>query len=746
MPPPLSQIDAYQLEHLIRILRDDSLPLEPLDLTYQDYRLTHPGGSGPKALQQFTWSRGVTSEPLGLKLANWKTQKGKEVPYSYLTITYQQGTELVGFSLGQQLADAQYLYPSFRCGNGEGGKNRWFGRLAKDARSEAAMQQLAIAVREAWAAAGGQFVTHPSLPGDWVCFQPIPLAELTAAEDEQQWAKVRNLYIRELLRAALIAEKLRDESIATAKKHLSAIKSMHPLNQILYGPPGTGKTYSTAEWALAMLENRPVTDIRQQYRYQHRELRQELERYREREQLQFVTFHQSFSYEDFVEGIKPKLTGEQLAYRVEPGVFQRLARVAKQAWQRPGQLLAAAAGADFDTVYAAYLAQLKVQLQAGPLLIRTMTGAKAQITGLKNGEAVLVQHVGSTYTSTIGKKWTADVAALYDRAEDIVPMNQKMLEIGGPNASLQWALFRHFKAFEQQQFPAEQNPDAAALSPLPAADGHARFVLIIDEVNRGNVASIFGELITLLEEDKRAGQPDEQVVQLPYSKGLFSVPPNLHLLGTMNTADRSVEALDAALRRRFTFVEMPPRPELLSPPNMVARLWWQYRDVNWQNKDYRAAELPLFELLGCPLQLAEEQDPLWHAIKEGKDPQQVLKPVAFMGVDLQHLLEAVNRRLEYLLGRDYRLGHAWLMAVGSLPQLRQAFRTKLIPQLQEYFYGNWGRLRQILGPDFVVKSPDEDSPLLTLEDEEEGEGQPRYHISEQEWTIKQFRDIYLPKP
>jgi 5-methylcytosine-specific restriction protein B len=743
---PLIQISPDNLKGIIRLFRDDDIPVDPLDISYKDYRITHPGGHGAKVLQQFTWTRGAVSEPLSLKLSNWDTKQKESVPYSYLTITRDGGSEIVGFSLGLLVEDAYHIYPGFRIGNGEGGKNRWFGRNTNDLRTSAEVNLLGQAIRQAWVESKGRkIIKHPQLPGEWLVLWNISQPDVKPGAKSNSYGK--NIVIREFLKAFLIAEKLRDESIATAKRRLANTTSVHPLNQILYGPPGTGKTYSTAEWALAMLQNRPVADIQKEYQHRHDQVREELAKYREREQVQFVTFHQSFSYEDFVEGIKPKLSGELLSYRVEPGVFQRLSHAAKRAWQYPGQTATVAAPvADFDTVYAAYIMHLQDQLkELGSLPVQTMTGAKAQITEIKSGDAIVMKHEGSQYAFTIGKKWSWLVYEKYERAEDIVPMNQKMLEIGGPNASLQWALFRHFKSFEQQYFPAEQNPDAAALAPIPAADGLARFVLIIDEVNRGNVASIFGELITLLEDDKRAGQPDEQIVQLPYSKSPFTVPPNLHLLGTMNTADRSVEALDTALRRRFAFIEMPPQPALLSQAQMVARLWWRYAQVDWKNKEYRAAEKPLFELLGCPLQTAEEQGPLWQAIQDGKEPQQILAGVVFTGVNLQLLLEAINKRLEYLLGRDYRLGHAWLMNVSSLDKLRQAFRNKVIPQLQEYFYGNWGRIGQILGPDFVIKAADDDSPLLQF-GVDEGEGRPLYEISSVEWTIKNFRDIYTPQP
>ncbi|GAB3307978.1 McrB family protein [Hymenobacter tenuis] len=742
---PLTLVTPDNLKGLIRLFQDNAIAVQPLDIKYLDYRITHPGGTGPNVLRQFTWTRGSSVEPLALKLSDWKTEKGKVEPYSYLTVTHKGGTELVGFSLGLLIEDKHHIYPGFRIGNGEGGKNRWFGKNTNDIRTTDEVKQLGQRIQQAWKDSGNQVIKHPQLPGEWLALQNISLPDVQLGATTNGYGK--NILIREFLTAFLMAEKLRDESIDTAKRRLANTTSVHPLNQILYGPPGTGKTYSTAEWALAMLQNRPVVDVRKEYQNRHVQVREELARYREREQVQFVTFHQSFSYEDFVEGIKPKLTGEKLAYRVEPGVFQHLSHAAKRAWQYPAQVATAAAPvADFDTVYAAYVQHLQEQLkQHGPLPIQTMTGAKAQIFDIKNGDAVAMKHEGSQYFFTVGKKWTAQVAERYERAEDIVPMNQKMLEIGGPNASLQWALFRHYRSFEQQYFPAEQNPDATALAPIPAADGLARFVLIIDEVNRGNVASIFGELITLLEDDKRAGQTDEQSVQLPYSKNQFTVPPNLHLLGTMNTADRSVEALDTALRRRFAFVEMPPLPHLLSPAQMVARLWWHHADVVWQDTGYRAAEAKLYELLGCPLTTASEQGGLWAKIENGAAPDEILQNVKFTGVNLQLLLDAINARLEYLLGRDYRLGHAWLMNVGSLAQLRQAFRNKVIPQLQEYFYGNWGRIGQILGSDFVVKTANSTSPLLAFEEEPDGEGRSLYEISSADWTIKNFQDIYLPQ-
>lgn len=172
------------------------------------------------------------------------------------------------------------------------------------------------------------------------------------------------------------------------------------------------------------------------------------------------------------------------------------------------------------------------------------------------------------------------------------------------------------------------------------------FYLVIDEINRGNVANIFGELITLVEADKRLGEENEIIVDLPYSKAPFGVPSNLYLLGTMNTADRSVEALDSALRRRFAFQECSPDPEAIIQP-------------------------------------------------EGFD------------VDVRRLLTALNVRIEQVLDKDHRIGHAYFTSLESqedpLEALREIFLTKVIPQLEEYCFGAPEKLYRILGPDFVRK-------------------------------------------
>lgn len=182
-------------------------------------------------------------------------------------------------------------------------------------------------------------------------------------------------------------------------------------------------------------------------------------------------------------------------------------------------------------------------------------------------------------------------------------------------------------------------------------DPENRYAIFIDEINRGNVSSIFGELITLIEQDKRKGASNEMSVILPYSKKQFSVPNNVDIYGTMNTADRSVEALDTALRRRFSFTEMLPEPELIASEG--------------KSKDNKG--------------------------KVGE-------------IDLVELLKTINERIEVLVDRDHTIGHAYFMEVHDESSLKGAFKNKIIPLLQEYFFGNYEKMELVLGPEFFDTS------------------------------------------
>ncbi|WP_157807163.1 McrB family protein [Algoriphagus formosus] len=175
------------------------------------------------------------------------------------------------------------------------------------------------------------------------------------------------------------------------------------------------------------------------------------------------------------------------------------------------------------------------------------------------------------------------------------------------------------------------------------------FVLIIDEINRGNVSSIFGELITLLEPDKRKDKAEEMTVTLPYSKNSFSVPSNVYIIGTMNTADRSIEALDTALRRRFSFREMSSRPELLRSEGKIGK--------------ERGGEI--------------------------------------QGIDVVKMLEKINERIEKLIDKDHKIGHAYFMEDITADDLKKTFKNKVIPLLEEYFFGDFGKIGLVLGSSFI---------------------------------------------
>ena len=185
-----------------------------------------------------------------------------------------------------------------------------------------------------------------------------------------------------------------------------------------------------------------------------------------------------------------------------------------------------------------------------------------------------------------------------------------------------------------------------------AANPNGRYVLVIDEINRGNVARIFGELITLIEDSKRLGRDDEARVTLPGSKTDFGVPANLHVVGTMNTADRSIALLDTALRRRFVFEEMMPEP---FHPGV------------------------------------------------GKDVG---------GVDCRELLTAMNRRIAVLLDREHQIGHTYLLGVDTPAALASTFRTRVVPLLQEYFYDDWEKIRAVLNQNSFVRKLDPPAELV----------------------------------
>lgn len=391
------------------------------------------------------------------------------------------------------------------------------------------------------------------------------------------------------------------------KKQNSSIINMQssqtqkfPLNQILYGPPGTGKTYHTINEALAIIENKTIEDIENEEKTRGRKvLKDRFDDYVQKGQIMFCTFHQSMSYEDFVEGIKPvkpEIEDTFVKYKVQDGIFKEICEAASKTKNAP----------NFEEIYQKFIED------------HLDKSWELQTTKQKKPFDVSVSANGDCY-ATAKTERQSKVGFLKESIKDFLINNIPHLEP---------SYFPPICEYIKTNYPFEVKEE----NPKP-------HILIIDEINRGNVSQIFGELITSIEDSKRKGASEALKIMLPYSKRTFSVPNNVYLIGTMNTADRSVEALDTALRRRFVFKEMMPKPEILSE--------------------------------NCE------------------------------GVNLQQLLTKINERLTALLSKDHQIGHAYFIDCKNITDLQTVFYQKIIPLLQEYFYGHLDKIKWVIGEDFV---------------------------------------------
>ena len=308
-------------------------------------------------------------------------------------------------------------------------------------------------------------------------------------------------------------------------------------NLILQGAPGTGKTYNTAALALAICGEQIPDD--------HGKVMRRYEELQKEGRIGFVTFHQSMDYEDFVEGIKPvKLEESEMYYKVEDGVFKRMSKIATNPQQAK---------------------QTKTLDSAFDDLIQNINDGSVRFLPMKNGNMTAKLSVssqlaikwetidGNISANCVSKDRLLKLCEVYNTKKALESMNNINESIrnviGGCNTSYYWAVANYLL-----DIIGEDNS---------LAEKTENYVLIIDEINRGNVSKIFGELITLLEADKRIGGDHPIRVTLPYSKESFGVPSNLYILGTMNTTDRSVGNIDYAVRRRFAFATLKADKELV---------------------------------------------------------------------------------------------------------------------------------------------------------------------------------------
>lgn len=551
----------------------------------------------------------------------------------------------------------------------------------------------------------------------------------------------------------MFAEENEEFEISSDNKKIS----MSSLNTILYGPPGTGKTYHTINKSVAIAN--PQFDIAAASREQ---LKKEYERLVKDGQIEFITFHQSMSYEDFIEGIKPmepKQEDEFLKYEIKEGIFKRLCERASKVpetnptgfsisddeFQKAGFYkisLGDTSNPDDDQIYEWCIKNGYMALGWGDAIdfteenendIQQMVPDKIKsfaaqalnsfIHHIKLGDYVVVTY-GNHLFRAIGKITgnyeykKIDGLSVYQfrKVEWLVKDIELPYEEIYDRQFSQQTIYRMDKKGIKKEFFVK------AGAAVPEKGKPKNYVLIIDEINRGNVSQIFGELITLIEEDKRTGNSEALTAVLPYSKKPFSVPPNLYIIGTMNTADRSVEALDTALRRRFTFEEMNPKPKLLSPQRIVWEIWWKYEVEYWDEEPYASLENKLYPFLGIEKGFGHD-DKLWDSIKGNKNESQIdlfnKIPFTGEGINLQLLLEKINKRLNTLLSKDHTIGHAWFMNVYSLEDLQVAFKNKIIPLLQEFFYNDYAKIGLVLGDKFVEQTKAGKSLFATFKDDNE---------------------------
>ena len=491
----------------------------------------------------------------------------------------------------------------------------------------------------------------PCFDGDVERFFPIPFVG----------RQIKDLY----------SWKLRDElKEALESMDLNIIESVTDveLNTILYGPPGTGKTYHTAIYAVAIIENKKLTEVAAE---EYDEVLARYNEYKKNGKIAFTTFHQSYGYEEFIEGIKPIVTTEEdesksdVQYAVASGIFKNfcdkavrrksISQVADYGLnESPNIWKVSLEGTGDNPTRTECLNNdhIRIGWDAYGKDITDETdfstdGGKKPINAFINrmriGDIVLSCYSATTIDAigviTGDYEWH-DEYQHYKRLRNVKwivkNIKENIMDITDGTTMTLSSVYRFTNiTLDDVLKIVEKYTSEETVSEISKDN----YVFIIDEINRGNISKIFGELITLIEPSKRIGAGEEMTAVLPYSAKPFGVPNNVYIIGTMNTADRSIATIDTALRRRFYFKEMLPNPD-------------------------------------------------------------VLEDIYVDDVCISEMLDLINKRIEVLFDREHTIGHAYFMPLKANPTLEtlaRIFENNIIPLLQEYFYEDYEKIRLVLG-------------------------------------------------
>lgn len=476
--------------------------------------------------------------------------------------------------------------------------------------------------------------------------------------------------LRDELKAALVESGMAKNTLNEIREEDKDMVTDVGLNTILYGPPGTGKTYHTVIYAVAIIENKELETVKAEA---YSDVLNRYNAYKAQGRIEFTTFHQSYGYEEFIEGIRPAVVDDgddaasgNVQYSVQPGTFKKFCEKAN----RP--ISAGTSVGDFGIRENAAI--WKVSLwSTGDNEVRTECLQNDHIRigwdqygkditdetdfSVDGGRVVLntfmnKMHIGdivfSCYSaSTIDAigvvtgeyEWREEYQQ-YRRVRNVnwivKNIREDILAINGGVSLTLAAVYRLSNVELSDVFKVINK--YRPVEPLVAV-GKDNYVFVIDEINRGNISKIFGELITLIEESKRIGKSEGMSTLLPYSMKPFGVPENVYIIGTMNTADRSIATIDTALRRRFEFKEMLPDPEVISK-------------------------------------------------------------ISVGTISIKEMLTRMNRRITVLYDREHTIGHAYFMPLKNdnrMETLADIFKNKVIPLLQEYFYEDYEKIRLVLG-------------------------------------------------